>query len=96
MAFLRDDLAQLAAYQSPHPASEAAGGPVGGLEQPVLDPLDTNESPIDLPDDLKAALAAQYQEAIAANRYPDGNHLALKPAIIAYATESGNLVGRAD
>lgn len=86
MAFLRDDLAQLAAYQSPHPASKAADG-----VQLALDPLDTNESPIDLPGDLKAALAAQYREAIAANRYPDGTHLALKQAVIAYATESGNL-----
>ncbi len=90
MAFLRDDLAQLVAYQSPHPADEVADEPADGI-QPVLDPLDTNESPIDLPGDLKAALAAQYREAIAANRYPDGTHLALKQAVIAYATGSGNL-----
>lgn len=86
MAFLRDDLAQFAAYQSPHPTDEATNG-----IQPVLDSLDTNESPIDLPDDLKTALALQYRQAIAANRYPDGTHLALKQAVIAYATESGNL-----
>ncbi len=85
MTFLRDDLAQLTAYQSPHLADET--------EQPVLDPpldpLDTNESPTDLPADIKAALAAQYQQVIAANRYPDGTQLALKQAIAAYAVESG-------
>ncbi|MGB3292319.1 MAG: histidinol-phosphate transaminase [Phormidesmis sp.] len=83
MAFLRDDLAQLAAYQSPHPAEGGA--------QPILDPLDTNESPIDLPDDIKSALAVQYQTAIAANRYPNSSHLALKQAIVTYAVESGHL-----
>jgi histidinol-phosphate aminotransferase len=93
MAFLRDDLALLAAYQSPHPADESAADPAHldprlGLDTPVLDALDTNESPIDLPPELKAALAEQYREAIAANRYPDSDPLALKQAVMRYAISS--------
>lgn len=84
MGFLRDDLAQLAAYKSPHVAEEAA-------VLPVLDPLDTNESPLDLPDALKEDLAAHYREEIAANRYPDGGQDALKQAVLKYAIASGNL-----
>lgn len=84
MAFLRDDLTQLSAYQSPHPAE-------GDVVPPVLDPLDTNESPIDLPAELKATLAADYQQIIAANRYPDGGCLALKQAVVAYAVSSGDI-----
>lgn len=82
MAFLRDDLARLAAYQSPHPSASAPSR---------LDPLDTNESPIDLPADVKAALAQQYEEAIAANRYPDSSHLSLKQAIIDYVASAGKI-----
>ncbi len=85
MAFLRDDLAQFTAYQAPHPTEEEAS------TLPVLDPLDTNESPIDLPEEMKAALAKDYMEAIAANRYPDGSQHALKQAVIKYATDSGSL-----
>ncbi|MFK8182851.1 MAG: histidinol-phosphate transaminase [Phormidesmis sp.] len=81
MTFLRDDLAQLAAYQSPH---------VGEADAvvPILDPLDTNESPIDLPEALKVALAQQYKVEISANRYPDGDQLALKHAVMKYAIAS--------
>lgn len=98
MAFLRDDLALLAAYQSPHPASESAADPshlephlvldAPVLDAPVLDALDTNESPIDLPPEVKAALAEQYRGAIAANRYPDSDQLALKQAVMRYAISS--------
>ncbi len=98
MAFLRDDLAQLTAYQSPHlaekttePANEKAAVLQPALDPPVLDPLDTNESPIDLPASIKAALAKQYEQAIAANRYPDGDQLALKRAVMTYAIQSGNI-----
>ncbi|MEM8503361.1 MAG: histidinol-phosphate transaminase [Cyanobacteria bacterium P01_D01_bin.1] len=83
MSFLRADLAQFTAYQSPHLADDSA------LVQPAVDPLDTNESPIDLPDEIKAALAEKYQGAIAANRYPDGAHFALKQAVLKYALSSG-------
>ena len=85
MAFLRADLAQLAAYQSPHPSAATDLVPL------VLDPLDTNESPIDLPAAIKASLASQYQAAIAANRYPDSSQLALKQAVIAYAAQSAKI-----
>jgi histidinol-phosphate aminotransferase len=93
MAFLRDDLALLAAYQSPHPASESAADPShldprAILDAPVLDALDTNESPIDLPPEIKAALAEQYRGAIAANRYPDSDQLALKQSVMRYAISS--------
>jgi histidinol-phosphate aminotransferase len=81
MAFLRDDLVQLAAYQSLHPGTAA---PL------ALDPLDTNESPLDLPTAIKADLAQQYERAIAANRYPDSHHLSLKQAIIDYVTSAGD------
>ena len=82
MSFLRADLAQLAAYQSPHPTDESVS------VQRVIDPLDTNESPIDLPEEIKASLAKKYQQAIAANRYPDGSHSALKQAVLKYAAAS--------
>ncbi len=90
MAFLRDDLTRLAAYQSPHLAAHPLDELAVESMHPVLDPLDTNESPIDLPVDIKAALAEQYVGAIAANRYPDSDQLALKQAVISYAISSAN------
>jgi histidinol-phosphate aminotransferase len=79
LPFLRADLAELTAY-SAHPA---------GVETPAqLDPLDTNESPFDLPAPLKAELAEHYQQHIAANRYPDGTHQSLKQALAQYVAES--------
>ena len=72
MTFLRADLAQMAAYKSPHPGQAD--------NTPKLDPLDTNESPIDLPDALKEKLAETYRSAIA-----------LKQAVITYAIESGKI-----
>ncbi len=88
MAFLRDDLTQLAAYKSPHPTGS---GSEAALIQPVLDGLDTNESPIDLPEDLKAELAEAYRHQILANRYPNGDHQALKQAVVSYAVQSGGI-----
>ncbi len=76
LPFLRADLASLKAYQ-PHPP----------IPEPY-DQLDTNESPIDLPAEIKASLAEQYQQTIAANRYPEGSHGALKQAIAEYVSES--------
>ncbi|MEM9944541.1 MAG: histidinol-phosphate transaminase [Cyanobacteria bacterium P01_D01_bin.36] len=90
MTFLRADLAQFAAYKSPHPTPDEAR-PDEDRPQPVLDPLDTNESPIDLPEALKVKLAERYERAIAANRYPDGSHAALKQAVLQYAIRSGNI-----
>ena len=76
LPFLRADLAHLKAYQ-PHPP----------IPEPY-DQLDTNESPIDLPSELKESLAQHYQQTIAANRYPDGGHKALKQAIADYVSEA--------
>lgn len=85
LSFIRSDLAQLTAYQ-PHP-SGVTGKPV---ESPS-DRLDTNESPFDLPGELKQKLAWTYQHLIENNRYPDGGHAALKVAIAEYVNESANL-----
>ena len=78
---IRPDLSQLAAYK-PHP---------GGVSSQPLDRLDTNESPLDLPDTLKQKLGDLYQQAIEANRYPDGSHAELKKAIAEYVVESAKL-----
>lgn len=83
LPFLRSDLAQLAAYQ-PHPGGVGAEAPV------TVDRLDTNESPYDLPAELKQKLAWHYQNSLEANRYPDGGHEALKAAIAHYANESAH------
>ncbi|MEO1005532.1 MAG: histidinol-phosphate transaminase [Cyanobacteria bacterium J06638_38] len=81
LSFIRSDLAQLAAY-TPHP---------GGASAAIVDRLDTNESPLDLPPEIKSKLAWAYQQEIEANRYPDGSHYQLKQAIADYVTESANL-----
>ncbi|MEG5060402.1 histidinol-phosphate transaminase [Microcoleus sp. A2-C5] len=84
LPFIRQDLAQLAAY-TPHP-----GGASGesAHSETVLDRLDTNECPYDLPEELKQKLAWTYQQLIETNRYPDGGHAALKQAIAQYVNES--------
>ena len=81
MAFIRSDLAKLAAY-TPHP---------GGKVAFPLDRLDTNESPLDLPAPIKEKLAWIYQQELEANRYPDGGHFKLKSAISEYVNESCGL-----
>ncbi|AUT00840.1 histidinol-phosphate transaminase [Nostoc sp. CENA543] len=80
--FIRSDLTQLNAYK-PHPGSDTAAA-----VPTQLDRLDTNESPYDLPTELKQKLAWTYQEVIETNRYPDGGHQALKNAIAEYVNES--------
>jgi histidinol-phosphate aminotransferase len=84
LPFIRKDLAELTAY-TPHP-----GGASGELahSESVLDRLDTNECPYDLPEELKKKLAWTYQQLIETNRYPDGGHAALKEAIAQYVNES--------
>lgn len=81
-SFIRPDLAQLAAY-TPHP---------GGASPLIVDRLDTNESPLDLPAEIKSKLAIAYQTEIEANRYPDGSHHDLKQAIAEYVNESAGTV----
>ena len=80
-SFIRSDLAQLAAY-TPHP---------GGESTALIDCLDTNESPLDLPTEVKSKLARAYQSEIAANRYPDGSHHELKGLVAEYVNESADL-----
>ncbi|MCC3496932.1 MAG: histidinol-phosphate transaminase [Microcoleus sp. PH2017_15_JOR_U_A] len=87
LPFIRKDLAELTAY-TPHP-----GGASGESAQSeiVLDRLDTNECPYDLPEELKQKLAWTYQQLIETNRYPDGGHAALKEAIAQYVNEGLNI-----
>jgi len=83
--FIRSDLSQFNAYKA-HPGSDSA--------EPVpiqFDRLDTNESPLDLPPEIKEKLAGIYQKVIETNRYPDGGYETLKNAISEYVNESANL-----
>ncbi|MFM7327072.1 MAG: histidinol-phosphate transaminase, partial [Nodosilinea sp.] len=89
LSFLRADLLELAAY-SPHPPS---GGQVPNQPEGIVDPLDTNESPYDLPAQLKQKLAWMVEQQIAANRYPDGAYRELKAAIADYVNQSAQLLG---
>lgn len=79
--FIRSDLANLEAY-IPIDISQT---------NQILDRLDANESPVDLPIELKEKLASIYTQQILNNRYPDGSHLDLKNAIASYVNESANL-----
>lgn len=88
LEFIRSDLAALTAY-TPHPGG--TGGKPAAPVAEILDRLDTNESPYDLPDDLKQKLAWAYQQELENNRYPDGGHTALRWAISEYVNESAGL-----
>ena len=80
LSFIRSDLAQFNAYIP------------GELPQVTpLDRLDANESPFDLPPELKEKLAISYQNEMESNRYPDGGHAQLKQAIADYVNDSGQL-----
>jgi histidinol-phosphate aminotransferase len=85
LPFIRPDLAQFTAYK-PHPSSDTAAS-----VPTQCDRLDTNESPDDLPPQLKEKLAWTYQQVIETNRYPDGGHEILKKAIADYVNESATL-----
>ena len=84
LSFIRSDIAQITAY-TPHPGG-VSGQPVASSI--LIDRLDTNECPFDLPSELKEKLAWTYQQVIEANRYPDGGHDTLKEAIAQYVNES--------
>lgn len=88
LPFIRTDLTHLSAYQA-HPQAVAADG--HEAIPTLLDRLDTNESPYDLPADLKQKLAWNLQTQIESNRYPDGGHQVLKQAIADYVNESAHL-----
>ncbi|MBD2561056.1 MULTISPECIES: histidinol-phosphate transaminase [Nostoc] len=85
LPFIRSDLAQFTAYK-PHPSSDTAGAVPAQFDR-----LDTNESPYDLPPELKEKLVWTYQQVIETNRYPDGGHETLKDAIAEYVNESADL-----
>ncbi|MBE9229954.1 histidinol-phosphate transaminase [Phormidium sp. LEGE 05292] len=85
--FIRSDFAQLVAYQ-PHPGG-TSGEPV--KSDITIDRLDSNESPFDLPNELKEKLSWTYQQLIENNRYPDGSYIALKSAIAEYVNESAQI-----
>ncbi|MBW4593627.1 MAG: histidinol-phosphate transaminase [Brasilonema angustatum HA4187-MV1] len=87
LPFIRSDLAQFTAYK-PHPSSDTAQNVQASTQ---IDRLDTNESPYDLPPELKEKLAWTYQQLIETNRYPDGGHETLKSAIAEYVNESAHL-----
>lgn len=84
LPFLRSDLDLIRAYK-PHPGSTTSQ-PV----EAISDRLDTNESPYNLPSELKQKLAWTYQEVIESNRYPDAGHEELKAKIAEYVNESAN------
>jgi len=88
LPFLRSDLVELAAYKPQlgvYDASPVSNAPT------QLDKLDTNESPYDLPPELKEKLVWTYKELIETNRYPDGGHSLLRQSISEYVNESGLL-----
>ena len=85
LPFIRSDLAQFTAYK-PHPSSDTTDS-----VPTQFDRLDTNESPDDLPPELKEKLAWTYQQVIETNRYPDGGHETLKDAIAQYVNQSAAL-----
>lgn len=87
LPFLRTDLVQLAAYK---PQLGIYDTSVNSAATTQPDKLDTNESPYDLPSDLKEKLAWTYKELIETNRYPDGGHYLLRQAISEYVNESVN------
>ncbi len=80
-SFIREDLLNLSAY-IPTPISK---------NQQQLTRLDANESPYNLPQELKTKLALFYDQKIETNRYPDGGHFRLKILITGYVNESVNI-----
>lgn len=81
LPFIRTDLLSLSAY-IPTPIGE---------NQRQLIRLDANESPLNLPEELKVKLASLYENSLETNRYPDGSHWGLKNAIAEYINESATL-----
>lgn len=91
LPFLRSDLSQFTAYVPHTQDSLNSVEDAQNSEPRVVDRLDTNESPYDLPDELKQELGWSLQNLIESNRYPDGGHYALKQAIAEYVNESAGL-----
>jgi len=78
--YLRSDLMDLAPYEE------------GGSEITYKYKLDANESPWDIPDRVKEALARKIMDRANFNRYPDSNSTLLREAIGEYCNVSPNKV----
>ncbi|MBW4509847.1 MAG: histidinol-phosphate transaminase [Scytonematopsis contorta HA4267-MV1] len=87
LPFVRSDLAQFTSYQ-PHISSSKAEDTETVTQ---FDKLDANESPYDVPAQLKEKIVWTYQQLIETNRYPDGGHDSLRNAIASYVNESASL-----
>lgn len=87
LPFIRSDLAQFTPYK---PHLDSAIGKAVESSIPI-DRLDANESPYDLPSEVKAKLAWMYQQVLETNRYPDGGQIQLKEAIADYINQSAAL-----
>ncbi len=90
LTFLRTELTSLQAY-TPHPggaAGQSAAIEVDSIQPTLIDRLETNESPYDLPEVLKQKLAQLWVDETDSNRYPDGGHDRLKELIAGYVMES--------
>ncbi|MCS6943391.1 MAG: histidinol-phosphate transaminase [Geminocystis sp.] len=83
LSFLRDDLFSLSAYAPSQTARDSVR-------------LDANESPYDLPQELKEKLAEYYEDYVETNRYPDGGHLTLKNLLAEYVNEGNSNPGLFD
>ena len=81
LSFIRPDLLSLSAY-APTPLDDS---------HTQLIRLDANESPLNLPEELKTKLALFYESQVETNRYPDGSHIRLKNLIADYVNESVDL-----
>ena len=81
LSFIREDLLNVSAY-TPTPIDQ---------NQRQLIRLDANESPLNLPPELKNKLASLYENYLETNRYPDGSHLVLKNLIGEYVNKSAVL-----
>lgn len=78
--FIREDLLNLSAY---------VPTPIGN-NPTELTRLDGNESPYNLPTQLREKLGLFYQNNLETNRYPDGSHWKLKTLIAEYINDSQN------
>lgn len=84
LPFIRNDINEFQAY-TPHPGGDSGSAVKSDV---ILDRIDTNECPYDLPGKFKQKLARIYEQDIETNRYPDGSHGAIKKAIANYVNYS--------
>lgn len=85
LPFLRPDLSQFVSYTTSALGDAHAPASVSEIQ---YDQLDANESPYDLPADLKQKLAGQLEQDIRFNRYPLMQPQALREAIADYVNET--------